>query len=159
MQQFFPALSPEKGEFFCNAWKSSPEESCAGCPMAETFTTGKSIERVRNIETIQGKRDFRVMTSPVVDEAGEVYAGICLYEDFTENLILERDLRQSQKIEAVGQLAAGIAHFLDEISAAIEQSIEAVGRVEKIVRAMKDFPHPGGDERRRRTSTRFSRAR
>jgi two-component system, NtrC family, sensor kinase len=209
MQQFFPALSPEKGEFFCNAWKSSPEESCAGCPMAETFTTGKSIERVRNIETIQGKRDFRVVTSPVVDEAGEVYAGICLYEDFTENLILERDLRQSQKLEAVGQLAAGIAHeintpmqyvgdnirflndsfqdiskvlktcllwqesacsehltgdihlrlaaaieeadiayFLDEISAAIEQSIEGVGRVEKIVRAMKDFSHPGSDDKK-----------
>jgi signal transduction histidine kinase len=138
-----------------------------------------------------------------------VYAGICLYEDFTENLLLERDLRQSQKLQAVGQLAAGIAHeintpmqyigdnirflndsfqdiakvlktclvwreaagkenlsgdihrrltdaieeadityFLDEISTAIEQSIEGVGRVEKIVRAMKDFSHPGSDEKK-----------
>ncbi len=113
MQQFFPALSPEKGKLFCNAWKNLPEESCAGCPMEETFTTGKTIDRVRKIETIQGKRDFRVVTSPVVDEAGKVYAGICVYEDFTENLILERDLRQSQKLEAVGQLAAGIAHEIN----------------------------------------------
>jgi signal transduction histidine kinase len=177
--------------------------------MTETFATGKTIERVRKIETVQGKRDFRVVTSPVVDEAGKVYAGICLYEDFTENLILERDLRQSQKLEAVGQLAAGIAHeintpmqyigdnirflnnsfqdiskvlkacllwrdsadkedltrdihrqlvdtieeadityFLEEISTAIDQSIEGVGRVEKIVRAMKDFSHPGSDDKK-----------
>jgi len=209
MQHFFPALSPGKSQFCCNVWKISPEEPCDGCPMAETFTTGKTIETVKKIETIQGKRDFRVVTSPVLDEAGEVYAGICLYEDFTENLLLERDLRQSQKLEAVGQLAAGIAHeintpmqyigdnirflndsfqdiskvlrtcllwqesagkedltadihrrladaieeadiayFLDEIATAIEQSIEGVGRVEKIVRAMKDFSHPGGDEKK-----------
>lgn len=209
MQHFFPALFPGKSQFCCNVWKISPEEPCDVCPMAETFTTGKTIETVKKIETIQGKRDFRVVTSPVVDEAGEVYAGICLYEDFTENLLLERDLRQSQKLEAVGQLAAGIAHeintpmqyigdnirflddsfqdiskvlktcllwqesagkedltgdihrrladaieeadiayFLDEIATAIEQSIEGVGRVEKIVRAMKDFSHPGGDEKK-----------
>jgi len=202
-------LSPGEGDFFCNAWKELPEESCAGCPMTETFTTGKTIERVRKIETVQGKRDFRVVTSTVVDKAGKIYAGICLYEDFTENLILERDLRQSQKLQAVGQLAAGIAHeintpmqyigdnirflndsfqeiskllkscllwqeaadkenltgdihrrlvdaieeadiayFLDEISTAIEQSIEGIGRVEKIVRAMKDFSHPGSDEKK-----------
>lgn len=81
--------------------------------MPETFTSGRTIERVRKIETVQGKRDFRVVTSPVVDEARKVYAGICLYEDFTEKLLLERDLRQSQKLEAVGQLAAGIAHEIN----------------------------------------------
>jgi signal transduction histidine kinase/DNA-binding response OmpR family regulator len=209
MQQFFPALSPGKSQFCCNVWKTSPEEPCDNCPMAETFTTGKTIETVKKIETIQGKRDFRVVTSPVIDETDKVYAGICLYEDFTENLLLERDLRQSQKLEAVGQLAAGIAHeintpmqyigdnirflndsfqdiakvlktcllwqesagkedltggihrrlvdaieeadityYLDEISTAIDQSLEGVGRVEKIVRAMKDFSHPGSDEKK-----------
>ncbi len=209
MQHFFPALSPGKSQFCCNVWKISPEEPCVGCPMAETFTTGRTIETVKKIETVQGIRDFRVVTSPVTDETGKIYAGICLYEDFTENLILERDLRQSQKLEAVGQLAAGIAHeintpmqyigdnirflndsfqdiskvlntcllwrkatdeqdltedmnrrlvdaieeadiayFLDEISTAIDQSIEGVGRVEKIVRAMKDFSHPGSDDKK-----------
>jgi len=129
--------------------------------------------------------------------------------DVTEREILEQQLRQAQKLEAIGQLAAGIAHEINtpiqyvgdntrflqeswpayhelfaitremqqeatpgpisphtlerldalaqstdfqylqtEVPSAIEQSLEGVQRVTKIVRAMKEFSHPGSEEKK-----------
>ncbi len=42
--------------------------------------------------------------------------------------------------------AADLAYLLEEVPKAIEQSLSGVDRVSKIVRAMKEFSHPGTDE-------------
>lgn len=42
--------------------------------------------------------------------------------------------------------AADLAYLLDEVPKAIEQTLAGVERVSKIVRAMKEFSHPGTDE-------------
>jgi PAS domain S-box-containing protein len=125
--------------------------------------------------------------------------------DVTERRELERQLAHAQKLESIGQLAAGIAHeintpiqyigdnarfledsfrdvlsfvarerdaartgaahaapavqaqhaaddealayFREEIPRAIEQSIEGIEQVARIVRAMKEFSHPGPVEK------------
>ncbi|MFO1064833.1 MAG: ATP-binding protein [Pirellulales bacterium] len=131
---------------------------------------------------------------------------IVIMRDLTRRKQLEAQLAHAQKMESVGQLAAGIAHeintpiqyvgdnirflmssfedvrklldkyqafaeqhadqdaeaieriretedlidlpFLnDEIPAAIDQSLQGVESVAKIVRAMKDFSHPGTEEK------------
>jgi hypothetical protein len=41
-----------------------------------------------------------------------------------------------------------LAYLLDEIPKAIEQSLQGAERVTKIVRAMKEFSHPGTAQRR-----------
>jgi signal transduction histidine kinase/DNA-binding response OmpR family regulator len=210
MQQFFPGVSSSKPKFCYQVFNSPDcEEICEDCTMATTLQTGESCESVRRLETTQGKRDFRIVTSPILDKNGLIYAGIALYDDITEKLVLERDLYQAQKLESVGQLAAGIAHeinspiqyvgdnlsFLqdtfkdlvkvldsyesswsqlqeagivpedlnlqlskaieeadldylkEEIPQTLDQSHDGVQRVDKIVRAMKEFSHPGGDEK------------
>ena len=211
MEHFFPGFSRGKSLPCYKVFNSTArEEICESCPMKATFQSGKTCEEVKRISTEDGIKDFRVVTSPIFDKNGKVYAGIALYEDITERLLLERDFQQAQKLESVGQLAAGIAHEINspiqyigdnirflkdtfqdlckvldsyesfrsqledtgevskefsqqlsdaikdadldylkkEIPQTIDQSLEGVHRVDKIVRAMKEYSHPSGDEKK-----------
>jgi PAS domain S-box-containing protein len=48
--------------------------------------------------------------SPVYDAAGVVDRFVAVKRDVTQELALEEELRQAQRLESVGQLAAGVAH-------------------------------------------------
>jgi PAS domain S-box-containing protein len=48
--------------------------------------------------------------SPVLDKAGEIEYMVAVYRDITDQLRMEEELRQVQKIESIGRLAAGVAH-------------------------------------------------
>lgn len=141
--------------------------------------------------------------TPVYDQAGKLVNYVWVSRDITQQATLEAQLHQAQKLEAVGSLAAGIAHEINtpiqfvgdnvrflsdsfgeistllkrteelvtsleahpelaglvrefatareaadlaylkaEVPKAVEQTLDGVARVAKIVRAMKDFSHP-----------------
>jgi len=50
---------------------------------------------------------------PVTDDNGTVTQFIGIQEDITSRRVIEEQLRQAQKLEAIGQLAAGIAHEIN----------------------------------------------
>lgn len=54
-----------------------------------------------------------VTISPVKDKDGQIISFVSVMRDITEQLALEANLRQAQKLQAVGQLAAGIAHEIN----------------------------------------------
>ena len=179
------------------------------CPHRKTMEDGES-HTVEMYEEYQGKY-LEVTTVPYCDADGEVIGSVHVVRDIShrkheekEKEKLQSQLLHAQKLESVGQLAAGIAHeintptqfigtnidFLDdacqdiiefmettqniikkapdeirekieeameeadweylveEFPHAISQSKDGVQRVSSIVRAMKEFSHPGSKEKK-----------
>lgn len=175
----------------------------------QTISSGKEwrgefLNRKKNGELYWESAVIR----PIKNELGAISHFIAVKEDITQQKTLETQLRQAQKLEAIGQLAAGIAHEINtpaqyvgdnttflkeswaeimpllssvqkvcrateegtalqplldelqhcwkatdidfaqsEIPKAIDQSLDGIQRVTKIVRAMKEFSHPGSEEK------------
>jgi signal transduction histidine kinase/FixJ family two-component response regulator len=179
-------------------------------------TSGKISSPIKMDQEVHGTLEVCYLQEKPLEEEGPFLQEECgLLDDISERLgtllehkQIERELAQAHRLEAVGQLAAGIAHEINtptqfvgdnarflkgafsdintlfdkfnrllqaaktgsltpevladventfndadihylnrEIPKAIDQSLEGVGRVAAIVRAMKEFSHPGSEQK------------
>jgi PAS domain S-box-containing protein len=67
--------------------------------------------------------DVRLLVAPIRSASGAVTGALGLVEDVSERRTLEEGLRRSQKLESVGQLAAGIAHEINNPMAFVRTNL------------------------------------
>lgn len=79
---------------------------CEDCLISETFTSGKQNVAEVNV----ADRVHMISTYPIFDEEGKIQKVVCLLRDITLLKRRSGELVQSQKMQAIGQLAAGVAH-------------------------------------------------
>jgi PAS domain S-box-containing protein len=197
------AIHPEEREGTLAAWKAAADGGREWSDEIRLLTPSGEV------------RWGRMVTSPMFSTSGALLGYVGTVEDITarkgiesERNAIEVQLRHAQKLEAIGQLAAGIAHeintptqyigdntrfvrdafgdlsqllahhekllqackqqaitpellanlesarqtadlpyLMQEVPKAIDQSLEGVERVATIVRAMKEFSHPGSGQK------------
>ncbi|MDH5368560.1 MAG: response regulator [Gammaproteobacteria bacterium] len=71
------------------------------------------------LELDRTKISLSVDKFPLLDEANNIYAICGVVEDVTAQYQLQRQLQQTQKMEAIGQLTGGIAHDFNNVLASI----------------------------------------
>lgn len=84
-------------------------------PIIENLETKKPVHRQIHIQ----QRVCEFHSYPVLNEKQNMYAVIIYINDITEKLRIEAQLVQSGKLAAIGEMAAGIAHELNNPLTAI----------------------------------------
>lgn len=104
-------------------------EICPDCRVIETFTQAVSTTRPVH-EWLEGDRfiDWEITTYPIQEKNNLPHQVIIFEQDVTEKRSLEANLIQSEKMAAVGQLAAGIAHEINNPLAAIIANTQLLKR-------------------------------
>ncbi|MCP4693767.1 MAG: PAS domain S-box protein [Desulfobacterales bacterium] len=102
-------LSPDGAGLKCHELYMESASPCEFCKLGESISSGE----IRRTETVFMKGGVYDMTfSPFTDMDGEVKA-IVLARDVTEKKILQAEAARAGQLASLGELAAGVAHEIN----------------------------------------------
>ncbi|MDF1613863.1 hybrid sensor histidine kinase/response regulator [Desulfurivibrio dismutans] len=105
-------------------------EPCQGCPVTKTL--GDHRQHTSEIEHCTLGKTLLVAASPLIGDDGVCRGVVHVARDITAHKKFEARLQQTKKMEAVGTLAAGVAHDFNNILTGI------LGHSELILRGNTD---------------------
>jgi len=100
-------------EIFC-----AKNDRCSICAFHKCLKSGKielSIQRIGALGKEEEETVFDITASPVIHGDGRISGVIVIAQNVTEHYRLERQLRHTQKMEAIGTLAGGVAHDFNNV--------------------------------------------
>ena len=96
-------------------WSWFPDVPREEVHVARTLETG---ERFKGLESTLTRADgtqvpIGISSAPVTDGAGNKLGAVAVFSDLTEIKLLQRKVLQTEKMASIGQLAAGVAHEIN----------------------------------------------
>ncbi len=104
--------------------------------MLERLAAG---EVLRNMERVRRRKDgagvpLRGSLAPLFDDCGDFLGAVMAVEDVGERMRIEDQLRQAQKMEAIGNLTGGIAHDFNNMLTVV------IGNLDLMTDMLQDQP-------------------
>lgn len=145
------------------AGRSSP---CEGCPLSRAIE--KDAQIVSTIDGEIANREFEASAYPIA-AGSEAKSAVIHYRDITEEKRLQREVIQQEKMAAIGMLAGGVAHEInnplggilaftqlmkrnasdnESMMSDLEEIERAAQRCKKIVADLLDFSRISSDRER-----------
>ncbi len=107
------------GEYCYTVYKRR-NKKCPNCPAAKTFKDGETHRSSQVGTSRQGHRTHYHVTSAPLTRNGDVAHVIEISSDITELKKLEEDVIEKERLAAVGQTVAGLAHSIKNILMGLE---------------------------------------
>lgn len=126
----------------CHSLWNHRSTPCRNCPVSTCFSSGNSEKKV--LITGEG-RHLEVNAFPLKDKDGRPTRVICVVNDITDRIRLQDESMRKSHLESLGELAAGMAHeinnpnaiillnseFIEQVFADAWPALDAHGREEK----------------------------
>ena len=98
MQDWFPNIDLLGNHICYEAFNNPPmKEPCSYCPTIKTLKDGNIHQSITQTPAGDKTINFRIVSSPIKDEKGNIVAAIEMVEDITESQTMARKIAESEK--------------------------------------------------------------